>query len=179
MRSYKPKPIDNSDIKPDNNSKPKIKSTTKYVTIKTDTNDNNDDIEQKKDGYKRPKETFTDRLSKKQIADLLVDYEKVTDLSTVPIGTHIRYITKIKGVSHFRMGGNLIITTGLPEYVILSNGSLKWSVQTKDTVFFRKINIDQIKDEYEKEIWKLNRIIKNLVMEIKDLKTELNKIKKT
>lgn len=114
-----------------------------------------------KEDYIRPEETFTDRLSKKEIANMLIDYEKVSDLTNVPLGTHIRYISIINGESKFRIGGTLMIKN-LPDYIILSNGTTKWSVQTKDTTFFKHMNIKEIKDEFNTIIDDKDRTIKAL-----------------
>ena len=68
------------------------------------------------------------------------------------------------------MGGNLKINTKLPEYVILKNAIGKeWSVQVKDTIFFKKMSISEIKEEYEKIIDELNVKIKTLKNRVKEL----------
>ena len=70
----------------------------------------------------------------------------------------------------FRMGGILKKNDHLPTYVILKNAEdVEWSVQVKDTIFFKKMNIREIKDEYEKIIDDLNGKIKKLKEKIKDL----------
>ena len=121
--------------------------------------------------YDRPKKTFTDNLSKEDIEKKLEDYKKIDDISKVPLDTHLRYFTKQKdGQLVFRMGGNLKINTKLPEYVILKNAVGKeWSVQVKDTIFFKKMSITEIKEEYEKIIDELNVKIKTLKNRIKEL----------
>ena len=44
------------------------------------------------------------------------------------------------------MGGQFFKNNGLPEYVILKSGTnAQWSVQIKDTVFYRKMNLIEIK----------------------------------
>jgi len=90
------------------------------------------------------------------------------------------------------MGGSLLNNQGLPDYVILSNGSNSWSVQIDGTIFFRKQSLKEIKEEYNKIISELeeekNNIVltnKGLVSKIESLinennilKSELKKIKK-
>jgi hypothetical protein len=123
------------------------------------------------DDYDRPKKTFTDNLSKEDIEKKLEDYKKVDDISKVPLDTHLRYFVKqANGELVFRMGGNLKINTKLPDYVILKNAVGKeWSVQVKDTIFFKKMSVSEIKEEYEKIIDELNVKIKSLKNRIKEL----------
>ena len=102
-----------------------------------------------KKGYVRPDVTFTDQLSKEQIQEKLEDYTKVDDIYKVPLGVHLRYFTNKDGKLVFRMGGKLHRNTGLPDYLILDSGSAQWSVQVKDTIFYRKMTIDEIKTEYQ------------------------------
>ena len=47
------------------------------------------------------------------------------------------------------MGGQLHKNTGLPDYVILSNGASQWSVQVKNTIFWRKMTSNEIKEDYQ------------------------------
>ena len=123
----------------------------------------------KKD-YVRPDVTLTDKLSKQDIEDKLADYTVVTDMYKVPLGTHLRYFSLVNGVKKFRLGGNLIKNSGLPDYVILSNGIKSWSVQTKNTTFFRRMNINEIKKEYEDIIDNLeykNKTLRSLIVHLK------------
>ena len=55
-----------------------------------------------KENYARPPETYTERLTKEDIKEKLADYQKVDDISTVPIGTHIRYFTVVSGKQLFK-----------------------------------------------------------------------------
>ena len=131
--------------------------------------ENVDDIEEnafKKNGYTRPDITYTDQLSKDQIEKKLEDYKKVDDIYKVPLGVHLRYFSNIDGKMVFRMGGQLHKNTGLPAYIILTNGKNQWSVQVKDTIFYRKMVLQEIKDEYE-------NIINGLLEKNKKLKEKL------
>lgn len=125
-----------------------------------------------KNGYKRPDVTFTDQLSKEQIEEKLEDYKKVDDIFKVPLGVHLRYFSNINGKMVFRMGGLLHKNTGLPDYVILSTnptGKPGWSVQVKDTLFYRKMTLQEIKIEYQS-------IIDELIGKNKKLKDENKKL---
>ena len=116
-----------------------------------------------KDNYKRPELTYTDKLSKAQIKELLVDYEKINnlhELEKVPSGTHIRYFEMKNDELKFRTGGILTVVTGLPDYIILNNNKISWSVQVKQCIFFKRITIKQVRDEYNKLLYENDAIIK-------------------
>ena len=122
----------------------------------------------KKNGFERPEITYTDQLSKEEIQDKLADYSKVEDIYKVPLGVHLRYFVKKDGQMLFRMGGQLFKNNGLPEYVILKSGTnAQWSVQVKDTIFYRKMTLDEIKKEYEDIIKKKNEKIQALKEKLK------------
>jgi hypothetical protein len=98
---------------------------------------------------------------------------KVEDLSQVPIGTHLRYFVNKDGEYLFRMGGNLKRNTDLPKFIILKNAvGAEWSVQVKDTIFYKKMSLTEIKNEYEGIIDELHLKIKKLKSEIKSLKNK-------
>ena len=46
------------------------------------------------DNYKRPKQTYTDKLTDEDIKAKLEDYIEVDDISKVPLNTHVRYFTE-------------------------------------------------------------------------------------
>lgn len=153
-----------------NNIKNDIKKNNKNIDIIKNNSDDSDDNKFTKNGYSRPDTTYTEQLSKEQIEEKLEDYTKIDDIFHVPLSTHLRYFIKKDNKLVFRMGGQLHKNNGLPEYVILNNGKTQWSVQVKDTVFYRKMSIKEIKDEYEK-------IIKDLIAKNKKLKKELKELK--
>ena len=127
--------------------------------------------------YVRPPLTYTDKLSKEQIETILLDYEKVDDITQVPIGTHIRYFEDKNGELKFRTGGILTVL-GAPEYVILKNNNVGWSVQIKKCIFFRRLTIKETKEEYEKIIDEKDRTINELNIYIRELEKEKLKLKK-
>lgn len=134
-----------------------------------------------KNGYVRPAVTMTDQLSKEQIEEKLEDYVKVEDIFKVPLGVHMRYFSNINGKMIFRMGGLLHKNTGLPEYVILSTtptGKPGWSVQVKDTIFYRKMTLNEIKIEYQTIIDELIEKNKKLKDENKKLTDKFGKLNK-
>jgi hypothetical protein len=129
-----------------------------------------------KNGYVRPAVTKTDLLSKEQIEELLEDYKEVDDIMKVPLGVHLRYFTFKDGKQSFKRGGLLHKNDGLPEYVILSTsptGQPGWSVQVKNTTFYRKMTLKEIKQEYQEIIKKLDAKNKKLKEENRILKNKL------
>lgn len=114
------------------------------------------------------KKTFTSNLTKEEINEKLQDYKLVDDISKVPLGTHLRYFVMKDGNKLFRMGGNLKRNLDLPKFVILVNAfNVEWTVQIKDTIFYKKMSINEIKDEYD-------GIIEELHEKIKKYKTKID-----
>jgi hypothetical protein len=102
------------------------------------------------ENYIRPKVTATEKLTPEQIEEKLENYSQ-TDIANIPLGVHVRYFKTVNGKKKFCSGGILRVNTGLPTYVLLSNGELTWSVQVKDTIFFRKMTNSEISTEHKKE----------------------------
>ena len=122
--------------------------------------------------YKRPKVTYQEQLTADEIAEKLQGYEKVDDISEVPLNTHLRYFkTEKDGTQTFRTGGFLQNKTNASTYVMLSNGKSVWSVQVKNTVFFRKLThkeeITAIHNLYKKKLKEKDAIINKLKQYIK------------
>jgi predicted amino acid racemase len=137
--------------------------------------------------YNRPDKTYQETLSNQEIKEKLKEYKKVDDIKTVSIGTHIRYFNidhKTKEKT-FRLGGTLNKIDPEGKYVILSNGSVTWSVQVPNAQFFQKMSEAEFKDELKKELKKelMSEIpqhdedIEIFKKEIKNLKTKLEQYK--
>jgi hypothetical protein len=132
--------------------------------------------------YIRPKTTLQEKLTSDEIEQKLEDYTEVDNINKIPINSHLRYYTlkrddKGNMSKVFRLGGNLINKDNSDKYIILSNGKVSWSVQTKNTIFYRKMKINEIKDEYETiieelkdEIMKLKKDNKKYIKHILELK---------
>lgn len=104
-------------------------------------------------GYIRPKKTLQDTMSKEEIKEKLQGYKKVTDITNIVIGTHLRYFTRGKDKKEvFRLGGFLTKFGEDYKYVVLSNGQLSWSVQLNGTnEFWAKMNPKEFKEKIETE----------------------------
>jgi hypothetical protein len=138
-------------------------------------------------GYNRPDKTYQDNMSNQDIKEKLKDYKKVEDIRTVSIGTHLRYFTinqKTKEKA-FRLGGNLNKIDSEGKYVILSNGTVSWSVQIPNAIFFQKMTENEFKEELKKELKKeiMTEIhspdenVEALKKEIKVLKAKMEQYK--
>ena len=78
--------------------------------------------------YQRPETTYQDTLQTDEaMLEKLAGYEEADMPEHIDISTHVRYITYKDGKARFLLGGLLVRVA--PEYVILSNGTLSWSVQ--------------------------------------------------
>lgn len=127
------------------------------------------------DGYKRPEQTYQDKLTDDDVAEKLFNYDKVSDIYKVPLGTHLRYFVIVDNdTTKFRLGGYLYRVDGLPDYVILSNGGRTWSVQTKTAVFYQKKTQKQLVDEM-KELKEEIELLKQQNKELKNLAKEYKK----
>ena len=100
----------------------------------------------------------------------LQNYVRVDDVEDIRINTHVRYVTLKDGQQTFRLGG--LVKKIHNKYVVLSNGTLSWSVQRYhwddpskepvfETVFFRILSQDEqqkkIIREQQEEIERLKR----------------------
>jgi hypothetical protein len=143
--------------------------------------------------YIRPKKTVQDTLSNEEIKDKLKDYKKVSDIRKVIIGTHLRYFSKDKVTKKpvFRLGGFLTKFGDEYKYVILSNGTISWSVQNnQDTQFWSKMNSkeiitnleteieDKVKDEIDEKYKKLKEKNEYMQKMYEDQKKENDKLAK-
>jgi hypothetical protein len=84
------------------------------------------------------------------------DYKKVENIKNVSIGTHCRYFTIDSKTKQkvFRLGGNLNKIDPEGRFVVLTNGTLSWSVQIPNSTFYQKMTEIEVKDEMKKELKK-------------------------
>lgn len=129
----------------------------------------------KNDKYVRPKKTVQDKLTPNQIKDLLNDYVEVADVNSIPLNTHVRYFSKQKdGRKVFRIGGYLINNKEADKYIVLTNRKNNWSVNTKKSIFFKKISTDELTEVHNDEVGELKQLIKKLYKENKKLKGKIS-----
>ena len=131
--------------------------------------------------YKKKEKSYQEKLSPKEIKKKLEEYSQVDNITDVDVGTHLRYFTfnPNTGEKQFRLGGFLSKIDKDLRFVILQNGTFSWSVQINNTVFFRKMNFSELKDELiEKISKKFEKQVMKLKLENKNLKETLKEIKK-
>jgi hypothetical protein len=106
--------------------------------------------------YNRPETTYQQTLSNHDIKEKLKEYKKVDNIKQVSIGTHCRYFSYDSKTKQkvFRLGGNLNKIDPEGRFVVLSNGTLSWSVQIPNTTFYQKMTESEVKDEMKKELKK-------------------------
>jgi len=130
--------------------------------------------------YKRPIVTYQEQLSKEDIADKLKGYVKVDTFDDIPVNTHIRYFLLKKGSDPaFRTGGFLKNKMNADIYVILTNGKDSWSVQIKDTIFYRKLSHTEEINALQTELMKKDETISTLKKKCKTADSQEKKLKKT
>lgn len=150
----------------------------------------------KANSYDRPEKTYQDKLSNQEIKEKLKEYKKVIDIKIVSIGTHIRYfsIDPKSKEKVFRLGGTLNKIDPEGKYVVLSNGSVTWSVQIPNAIFYQKMTESEFKEELKKEIKKEmmtevrdkyshvqspDEDVEELKKEIKNLKSKIENYKES
>jgi hypothetical protein len=124
--------------------------------------------------YKKPIITYQQQLTSDEIKKKLDGYKQVDDIKEVPLNTHVRYFKlDDEGNHEFKLGGFLHNKENADKYVILSNGTYTWSVNTDGTVFFKKMThteeVNDLKMYYEDMIQLKDKEIKKLKLKIKEL----------
>lgn len=141
--------------------------------------------------YQKSGKTYQERLTKQQIKEQLKDYKEIDNITLLSIGCHVRYFSTDKtGKKLFRLGGTVSKIDPEYRFIMLSNGTVTWSVQIKDTSFWKKLSEAEYKEEIKEEIRKeimteeqdvsLHHILEKenleLKKELKDLLTKNKKI---
>lgn len=133
-------------------------------------------------GYIKPELTNTDAMTNDDIKKVLEDYKKV-EADQLIKSDHVRYfvINKDKTTS-FRLGGWVLKTDGMPDYIVLTNGKLNWSVQCANTIFYKQNSQTEIIEQLKLTIAKKNDMIEecnyenNILQKQLDEKTKENVI---
>jgi hypothetical protein len=141
--------------------------------------------------YTKPTQTYQETLTENEIASKLVDYTRVKgpDIFDIQLGSHIRYfiIDQKSGEKQFRLGGNLTKIGDNKKYIVCSNGTFSWSIQLSNSIIYKKLSIDELKEkvkntaikESESKIEKVIEDYKELKDENKELKKIIKQIKET
>ncbi len=130
--------------------------------------------------YKKVGKSLQEALSPNDIKEKLQEYTQLDTIDDTPLNSHIRYFTvdKKTGKKQFRLGG--FLTKIDNDYVVLSNGKLSWSVQKNNSIFFKKMSYEELKQELiEKISNKFEKKLISLEKENESLKNTLKDIKRT
>ena len=101
--------------------------------------------------------SYQDTMTAKQISQKLEGYVEVIDISKVATNTHLRYFSLRKDPQtgkvekKFRIGGFLKKKDQPDKYVILTNNTASWSVDTQKSIFYRKMKNTEVAQAYEKK----------------------------
>lgn len=131
-----------------------------------------------KDKYNKSDSDIQSKLTSEEIHILLKDYIEISDIEELKVGIHIRYYTYNLETNQklFRMGGNIIKIDHNNKYIVLSNGNISWCVQIGNSIIYKKMNIEDIKNLYEEKL-KIKRLdINNYKINIKNLESNYNKL---
>ena len=134
--------------------------------------------------YKPTGTTYTQQLSESDIKKKLEDYIRVKkeDVPSIPLNTHIRYfsINPKTGEKQFRMGGMLTKHDPNNQYIVCSNGTLSWSVQIANSIFYKKMSNNEYKEHIQTEVQdSVQDQLEVLIKENRELKKVLKQIKDT
>lgn len=129
-----------------------------------------------KTNYERPKTTYQDTLQTDDaMLEKLAGYEEVTMPEHIEYRSHTRYIMYKDGKPKFCLGG--LMMRVYPEYVVMSNGNLTWSVQRD---YFDKDGTSFGKTRFFKYVSKDTRnqmVIQEQQSEIERLRIENERLK--
>ena len=106
--------------------------------------------------YQRPVTTYTENLTRQQIKEQLKDYKEISDITMISIGCHVRYFSTDPKTKKklFRLGGSVNKIDPEYRFIILSNGTVSWSVQIANTTFWKKLTESEYKEELKEELRK-------------------------
>jgi hypothetical protein len=130
--------------------------------------------------YKPTEKSYQSTLSDVDIAKKLTDYTKIKspEVYKIPLGTHIRYFTvnPKTGEKEFRLGGTLNKLGDNNQYIVLSNGTFSWSVQLANSIIYKKLSINELKETVKEDT---KKEMTDLQKENKELKKMIKQIKET
>ena len=133
---------------------------------------------------KKPKQqiTYQSKLTDADIEEKLKLYKKIDSIEEIPklpLNTHIRYFSVTKDpsgkkIKQFRLGGFLDNKDNYDKYIILTNKSISWSVNTQTCILYRKLKDDEI----DKNINVQTEIANNADNELNKIKEKYSKLEK-
>lgn len=133
------------------------------------------------DDYQATGNELQKNLTEEDVNLLLEEYDEIDDTDILKPGMHVRYYTikqKRNGDidKKFRMGGEIIKVDHEDKYLVLTNKKLSWSVQFNNTIFYKKMSIEDIKAFYETELDEKESKIEKLKQSINKYKENQQKL---
>lgn len=126
----------------------------------------------KNEDYEKPTQTFSERLTTDDIVILLADYKEAT-IDELTHGVHIRYMKQNEKTKKLdlRMGGIVFKKdeNNPPKFIMVSNGKFVWSVQTENTIFYKRMSIGEKEEEFKSTLAIKDQSIKEYLSLIKEL----------
>lgn len=134
--------------------------------------------------YKPSDKTYQSSLSTEDIAKKLQGYKRIesTKINTIPLNTHLRYFTvnPKNNEKSFRLGGFLSKYGDNDQYIVLNNGEKSWSVQLGGSIFYKKLDLNEYKEQVVSEVDEsLKKQMDILIKENKKLKNAIKDIRDT
>lgn len=134
--------------------------------------------------YKPSEKTYQSSLSNEDIAKKLEGYKRIESnkISTIPLNTHLRYFTvnPKNNEKSFRLGGFLSKYGDNSQYIVLNNGEKSWSVQLGGSIFYKKLDLNEYKEQVVSEVDEsLKKQMDMLMKENKKLKDAIKDIRDT
>ena len=133
------------------------------------------------DDYNPTGNEFQRNLTEDDANLLLEEYEEIDDTDILKPGMQVRYYTikqKRNGDvdKKFRMGGEIIKIDHENKYLVLTNKKLTWSVQFNNTIFYKKMSIEDVKIFYENELDEKDNKIDKLKQSVQKYKENQQKL---
>jgi hypothetical protein len=123
----------------------------------------------------------SDLISGDEVKKRLENYSQVmgSDIEKLVPGVHLQYCEVIANDNEIKYKyktGGVLIYNKYPEYITLSNGIQRWSVQLNKNIFF-ETNIENLKRTYAKIIKEKDQTINALRHSLKLRKEEIKRLK--
>ncbi len=122
-----------------------------------------------------------DLISVDEINKRMINFKRVMseDIEKLETGVRIQYFEVFPEENKYKYKpGAILVYVKYPDYIILSNGIKKWSVQLKNHILFEenidslKRNISKIIKEKDKTINELRNSLQLRIDELKELKNK-------
>ena len=116
------------------------------------------------------------------INELLKEFNIIDNIKDLKIGNEIRYYTFIikNNIEYkiFRLGGTIYEIDLENKNMVIGNGNFTWKIKFNKNIFYKKIDMYQIKKYYESEIDNIESEKQEITSEYQQIKNNYGKLKK-